>query len=195
MTARLPSLNGLRPSRPPPGISASRWRLRAERHADRDQHQIRRLELELGIRLFIRQNRALALTPEAPGFSPRRPRRLQRSQARHRPLQRRDSGHVLTVSTLASLAANGCCRGFRLPGGDPGIDVRITTSTALVDFNNGDVDAAIRYGRGQWPGLRADWLMADQLFPVCSPSLLTATSHCGNRRIWPTTSASLQCRQ
>ena len=54
--------------------------------------------------------------------------------------------------------------------------MRITTSTGLVDFKSGDVDAAIRYGRGLWPGLRADWLMADQLFPVCSPALLT-----GNR--------------
>jgi LysR family transcriptional regulator, glycine cleavage system transcriptional activator len=54
----------------------------------------------------------------------------------------------------------------------PGIDVRITTSTSLVDFRNGDVDAAIRYGRGHWSGLRADWLMADELFPVCSPALL-----------------------
>ena len=50
--------------------------------------------------------------------------------------------------------------------------MRITTSTALVDFRSGDVDAAIRYGRGQWPGLRVDWLMADKLFPVCSPALL-----------------------
>jgi len=45
-----------------------------------------------------------------------------------------------------------------------------------VDFKSGDVDAAIRYGRGQWPGLRADWLTADHLFPVCSPALLA-----GNR--------------
>src|SRR5229473_1769941 len=55
----------------------------------------------------------------------------------------------------------------------PGIDVRITTSTSLVDFQRDNVDAAIRYGRGQWPGVRADWLMADELFPVCSPALLT----------------------
>jgi LysR family glycine cleavage system transcriptional activator len=50
--------------------------------------------------------------------------------------------------------------------------VRITTSTSLVDFQRDNVDAAIRYGRGQWQGLRADWLMADELFPVCSPALL-----------------------
>ena len=32
---------------------------------------------------------------------------------------------------------------------------------------------AVRYGRGTWPGLRTDWLMAEDMFPVCSPSLLT----------------------
>jgi len=36
-------------------------------------------------------------------------------------------------------------------------------------------------------GLRADWLMADQLFPVCSPALLAATSRCGGRRTSRTT--------
>ena len=54
----------------------------------------------------------------------------------------------------------------------PDIDVRITTSTELIDFRRGDVDAAIRYGHGQWAGLRSDWLMADEIFPVCSPALL-----------------------
>jgi LysR family glycine cleavage system transcriptional activator len=86
---------------------------------------------------------------------------------------RRDNDHVLTVSTLASLAAKWLLpRLSAFQEAHPGIDVRITTSTTLVDFKSGDVDAAIRYGRGQWPGLRADWLMADELFPVCSPALL-----------------------
>ena len=81
---------------------------------------------------------------------------------------------MLTVSTLASLAAKWLLpRLSAFQEAHPGIDVRITTSTSLVDFKSDDVDAAIRYGRGQWPGLRADWLMADELFPVCSPALLT----------------------
>ncbi|WP_264829307.1 LysR substrate-binding domain-containing protein, partial [Klebsiella michiganensis] len=36
-----------------------------------------------------------------------------------------------------------------------------------------DVDVAIFYGRGNWPGLRAERLYAEYLLPVCSPSLLT----------------------
>jgi len=53
----------------------------------------------------------------------------------------------------------------------PGIEVRITTSTHLVDFQREEVDIAVRYGRGAWPGLRAHWLMAEEIFPVCSPDL------------------------
>jgi LysR family glycine cleavage system transcriptional activator len=88
-------------------------------------------------------------------------------------LLRKDDDKVLTVSTLASLAAKWLLpRLTDFQESHPGIDVRITTSTSLVDFQRDNVDAAIRYGRGQWAGVRADWLMADELFPVCSPSLL-----------------------
>jgi LysR family glycine cleavage system transcriptional activator len=54
----------------------------------------------------------------------------------------------------------------------PSIEVRIATATRLVDFRREEVDLAIRYGSGRWPGLRADWLMAEDVFPVCSPALL-----------------------
>jgi LysR family glycine cleavage system transcriptional activator len=140
-------------------------------------HQIRRLEQELGIRLFVRQNRALALTPEAKDYLPGVRAAFNDLRLATDRLLRKDDDHVLTISTLASLAAKWLLpRLSAFQEAHPGIDVRITTSTALVDFRAGDVDAAIRYGRGHWPGLRADWLMADQLFPVCSPALLT-----GNR--------------
>ena len=136
-------------------------------------HQIKRLEQELGIRLFIRQNRALALTPEARDYLPGVRAAFNDLRLATDRLLRRDNDHVLTVSTLASLAAKWLLpRLSAFQEAHPGIDVRITTSTALVDFKGGDVDAAIRYGRGQWAGLRADWLMADELFPVCSPALL-----------------------
>jgi LysR family glycine cleavage system transcriptional activator len=174
MTARLPSLNGLR------AFEAAARHLSftlaaAELNVTQTaiSHQIRRLELELGIKLFVRQNRALALTAEAKDYLPGVRAAFNDLRLATDRLQRRDSDHVLTVSTLTSLAVKWLLP--RLPNfqeAHPGIDVRITTSMGLVDFRSGDVDAAIRYGRGQWPGLRADWLMADELFPVCSPALL-----------------------
>jgi LysR family transcriptional regulator, glycine cleavage system transcriptional activator len=175
MTARLPSLNGLR------AFEAAARHLSFTNAASElnvtqtaVSHQIRRLEEELGIRLFIRQNRALALTPEAKDYLPGVRAAFNDLRLATDRLLRKDNDHVLTVSTLASLAAKWLLpRLSAFQEAHSGIDVRITTSTGLVDFKSGDVDAAIRYGRGQWPGLRADWLMADELFPVCSPALLT----------------------
>jgi LysR family glycine cleavage system transcriptional activator len=176
MSARLPSLNGLRAFEAAArhlSFTVAASELNVTQTAI--SHQVRRLEQELGIRLFIRQNRALALTPAAKEYLPGVRAAFNDLRLATDRLQRRDRDHVLTVSTLASLAAKWLLpRLSAFQEEHPGIDVHITTSTSLVDFQNGDVDAAIRYGRGQWPGLRADWLMADELFPVCSPALLKA---------------------
>jgi LysR family glycine cleavage system transcriptional activator len=174
MTARLPSLNGLRAFEAAArhlSFTLAAVELNVTQTAI--SHQIRRLEEELGIRLFIRQNRALALTPEARDYLPGVRAAFNDLRLATDRLLRKDDDKVLTISTLASLAAKWLLpRLTDFQEAHPGIDVRITTSTSLVDFQRDDVDAAIRYGRGQWQGLRADWLMADELFPVCSPSLL-----------------------
>lgn len=174
MTARLPSLNGLRAFEAAArhlSFTLAASELNVTQTAI--SHQIRRLEEELGIRLFIRQNRALALTPEARDYLPGVRAAFNDLRLATDRLLRKEDDRVLTVSTLASLAAKWLLpRLTDFQEQHPGIDVRITTSTSLVDFQRDNVDAAIRYGRGQWPGLRADWLMADELFPVCSPSLL-----------------------
>src|SRR4030088_631423 len=177
MTARLPSLNGLRAFEAAArhlSFTLAASELNVTQTAI--SHQIKRLEQELGISLFVRQNRALTLTPEAKDYLPGVRAAFNDLRLATDRLLRKDNDHVLTISTLASLAAKWLLpRLSAFQQGHPGIDVRITTSTGLVDFKSGDVDAAIRYGRGQWPGVRADWLMADQLFPVCSPALLTGS--------------------
>src|SRR3954465_70481 len=174
MTARLPSLNGLR------AFEAAARHLSFTNAASElnvtqtaISHQIKRLEDELGIRLFVRQNRALALTAEAKEYLPRVRAAFNDLRLATDRLLRKDNDHVLTVSTLASLAAKWLLpRLTDFQEHHPGIDVRIPTSTSLVDFQRDNVDAAIRYGRGQWPGGRRAWVMRDELFPVCSPSLL-----------------------
>jgi LysR family transcriptional regulator, glycine cleavage system transcriptional activator len=174
MTARLPSLNGLR------AFEAAARHLSftlaaAELNVTQTaiSHQIHRLEEQLGISLFVRRNRALLLTREAQDYLPSIRTAfedLRRATAR---LRRPDREGMLTVSTTASLAAKWLVtRVAAFQDSNPGIEVRITTSPHLVDFEREEVDMAVRYGRGSWPGLRANWLMAEDIFPVCSPSLL-----------------------
>src|SRR5256885_15451001 len=105
MTARLPSLNGLR------AFEAAARHLSFTQAASElnvtqtaISHQIKRLEQELGIRLFVRQNRALALTPEAKDYLPGVRAAFKDLRLPPHPGLRKNKDHVLTVSTLASPA-------------------------------------------------------------------------------------------
>ncbi|HUB94470.1 MAG TPA: transcriptional regulator GcvA [Stellaceae bacterium] len=171
----LPSLNGLH------AFEAAARHLSFTRAADElhvtqtaISHQIRRLEQQLGKRLFVRGSRTLRLTRDAEDYLPAVRAAfddLRRATAR---LTRPDHEGLLTVSTTASLAAKWLVtRVASFQEAHPTIEVRITTSPHLVDFQREEVDMAVRYGRGNWPGLRTQWLMAEDIFPVCSPALMT----------------------
>ncbi|PAU65863.1 LysR family transcriptional regulator [Pseudomonas sp. PIC25] len=54
----------------------------------------------------------------------------------------------------------------------PDTDVRLDTNLKPVDFVAQRVDIGVRYGTGSWPGLIADKLMDEEVYPVCSPRLL-----------------------
>jgi LysR family transcriptional regulator, glycine cleavage system transcriptional activator len=52
------------------------------------------------------------------------------------------------------------------------IDVRVSTTGKLTNFLGDGIDIAIRYGSGNYPGLTAEFLTDEEVFPVCSPKLL-----------------------
>lgn len=174
MSRRLPSLNGLK------AFEAAARHLSFTRAAGElnvtqaaVSHQVKALEEGLGVALFRRLNRALLLTDEGQALLPPLSEALDRMALAVDGLARRDETGVLTVSTLDSFAAGWLVRRlrrFRALHAD--IDVRITTANHLVDFARDDVDLAVRYGRGQWPGLDSVRLMTEEVFPVCSPALL-----------------------
>ena len=157
MVARLPSLNGLR------AFEAAARHLSFTNAAQElnvtqtaISHQIRRLEEELGLRLFERKNRSLVLTPKAAEYLPGIRAAFQDLRFATDRLLRKDDDKVLTISLMTSLATKWLLpRLSSFQEQHPDIDVRITTSSELVDFRRGDVDAAIRYGRGHWKDLRA----------------------------------------
>ena len=135
-------------------------------------HQIRGLEDYLGVRMFRRGNRALVLTDEGQNYLPALRDAFDSIHTATARLAAKQAGGPLNVSLLTSFAARWLIP--RLPRFQalyPGIEVRLSTTVRMVDFRREDIDCAIRHGKGQWPGLTADLLLTEDLFPVCSPSL------------------------
>ncbi len=59
----------------------------------------------------------------------------------------------------------------------PDIRIRIDADVSLVDPNTSDVDVCIRVGRGNWPNVRAERLLDQLVFPVCSPAMAERLRH------------------
>jgi DNA-binding transcriptional LysR family regulator len=83
-----------------------------------------------------------------------------------------NQSQVLRVSTTLSFAEKWLLH--RLPDFQaryPNIRAQIDTGLALRDLGQSDVDVALRFGQGQWPGTRAEHLCNYFVFPVCSPAV------------------------
>jgi LysR family glycine cleavage system transcriptional activator len=82
-------------------------------------------------------------------------------------------GGVLTVTVSPAFAAK-----WLLPrietfhAAFPDTELRLDTNLKPVDFAAHGIDVGVRYGPGIWPGLTAEKLMDEEVFPVCSPALL-----------------------
>jgi LysR family glycine cleavage system transcriptional activator len=136
-------------------------------------HQVKALEEWLGLALFRRRGRSIVLTENGQNYLAAVRDGLDLlAAATDRLTKRQDSG-ILTVATLASFAAAWLVpRLGRFRALHSDIDVRVAASDETVDFGRDDVDLAIRYGSGLWPGLEVVPLMTEDVFPVCSPALL-----------------------
>ena len=134
---------------------------------------VRQLEDHLGQKLFLRRTRQVVLTPAGALYSARVREVLERLAAATLALARDEAKGVLTVSTLDSFAAKWLVpRLFRFRRAHPDIDVRLTTSERQVDFELEGVDIAIRFGAGNYPGMSTDFLLEEDVFPVCRPHFL-----------------------
>ena len=134
---------------------------------------VRQLEDHLGQKLFLRRTRQVVLTPAGALYSARVREVLEKLAAATLALARDEAKGVLTVSTLDSFAAKWLVpRLFRFRRAHPDIDVRLTTSERQVDFELEGVDIAIRFGAGNYPGMSTDFLLEEDVFPVCRPHFL-----------------------
>jgi len=132
-------------------------------------HQIKALEEQLGFQLFLRGNRKLELTEGGKAYHAVVGKTFSRLREGTRRV-RRDYGRAsLRINVLTSLG-----RRVIIPRLDslqarlPGVSLHIETTEELADFNMQDLDVAVRYGLGDWPGLVCDKLVDLVCTPVCS---------------------------
>lgn len=87
-------------------------------------------------------------------------------------MRENSSSGVLTVTVSPAFAAKWLLpRIERFHAAWPDTDVRLDTQLKTVDFLSQKTDIGVRYGAGHWPGLTAEKLMEEEIFPVCSPQL------------------------
>ncbi|RZJ31189.1 MAG: LysR family transcriptional regulator [Brevundimonas sp.] len=135
-------------------------------------HQVAQLERRLGVTLFRRLPRGLALTDEGQALVPVLADAFDRVGAT---LDRYASGRlqeVLTVGVVGAFAG-----GWLLPRLDafnrahPHIDLRVMTNNNRVDLAGEGLDFAIRYGDGAWHGTHAEPILTAPLTPLCAPAI------------------------
>jgi LysR family glycine cleavage system transcriptional activator len=135
--------------------------------------QVKQLELRLGVKLFERLPRGLKLTAHGALLAEGTREAFDRLASAIEDVSVPTVRRKLVISTFASLAVRWVMpRVQSFATSFPDIDLQVQTNTRLVDFNREDVDIALRFGSGRYPGLHVVPLFVPKDIVVCSPSLL-----------------------
>ena len=131
-------------------------------------HQIRALEQQLGVPLFRRTTRRLELSPAGRRLLPAATAAFQTLGDALSALKREE--RILTITTTPSFGASFLApRLGRFADRHPAIEVQIRHSKSVLDLAVEAIDVGIRWGRGKWPGVEAEFLGPAALVPVASP--------------------------
>lgn len=135
--------------------------------------QVRLLEDFMGVQLFRRENRALILTQAGRACLPGIREGFEHLVGAVSQIDASRGQGRLHLSVAPSFAAKWLLP--RLPDFEsrhPEIDIHVDASMPLVNLNDGNIDLAICYGPGHYPGFAVERLLTEEVFPVCSPRLL-----------------------
>ncbi len=134
------------------------------------QH-LQKAEQQLGMKLFERTPRGLLLTEAGAAIHPRLNAGFQ-ALAEGVAMAGKRSANTLTVSAAPVFAAKWLVWNLRkFSRLHPEIRVRLEATVTLVDPDSTDIDLCIRVGKGPYKGVRAERLLEQKVFPVCTPRL------------------------
>ncbi|MFC7291831.1 transcriptional regulator GcvA [Hirschia litorea] len=171
---RLPPLNALR------AFEAAARRLSFTKAAEElnvtpgaISQQIRHLEEFSGGPLFRRTGRQVLLTEVGEATLPLLTNAFEQLLEATHVLRAPKRRNRLMISCAPSFAAKWLAHRLEdFQALHPEAEVWISADNAVIDFAGPEIDLAIRYGGGNYEGLRVEKLMSESVMPVCSPSLL-----------------------
>ena len=132
--------------------------------------QVKVLEDYLGVTLFKRLHRGVELTDEGRQLYEGITRAFQDIANTSRRVSRRGRRDILAIQSYTTFSQRWLIpRLTNFHDAFPKIEVRLSSSTAPVDFETQNLDAAIRAGKGEWPDLHSEKLLDIELIPICSP--------------------------
>ena len=136
-------------------------------------YQIRQLEDRVGLPLFVREKGRVRLSDRGRRLLPAVTSGLAGIAEAFSALREEDD--VLAVNAAVSFGATWLsARIGRFQLRYPDLAVKISLANELIDFGLGGIDAALRSGKGEWEGLRSDFLFRQHFTPICTPSFLEA---------------------
>ena len=135
--------------------------------------QIQVLEENLGVTLFVRQARGLAMTRDGTRLHYAVTMGLEYISKTCVDIRRKRGPRELTVSSSVSFASYWLmARLAKFRASHPDIDLRLVASSPVSDLVAAGIDIAIRYGSGQWQGVEVEPLFGNEIWPVCAPQYL-----------------------
>ncbi|PMS34901.1 DNA-binding transcriptional LysR family regulator [Trinickia symbiotica] len=136
--------------------------------------QIASLEDFLGLKLFRRDRRGVALTEAGVAYSRKVASRLDDVERDTVELMGKGGkGGTLEVAVVPTFATKWLLpRMSMFMAAHPDITVNLSTRTRPFLFGDTDFDAALYAGPATWPGTASCFLMRESLIAVCSPDLI-----------------------
>jgi len=132
--------------------------------------QIRALETQLGVDLFIRERQTIRLTLAGDAYANEIREALRRISNASLNLRANPHGGSLNLAVLPTFGARWLApRLGDFLAAHPGITVNLVTRISPFDFRFESIDAAIHFGHPYWPGADLTYLMSEKTAPVCSP--------------------------
>lgn len=174
-----PSLSGLRAFEATARLSSfsAAGRELNVTHAAIAQH-VRGLESFLGQSLIVRQGRGMELTESGHRLAIALTEGFLTIQAGVNDLRSQSEDRALKIALTPTFAESWLMPRLGVFWADhPDIELALLPSKNLIDLRRDDVDMAIRYGNGTWPGYNSEWLTSAQYIVVASPDYI------GNRKI------------